>query len=80
MFVRRNALGEVTPETTGSTFFDRLLATPIVERGIVAPIYRAGEAKAWDRIKNTVGPWVIGIGVALLFVNLYLVREVSRRS
>ncbi len=79
MFVRRTALGDVAPETAGSTFFDRLLATPLVDRGIVTPLYEAGEAKAWTSIKSSIGPWVVGIGAALLFVNLFLVRELHRK-
>lgn len=76
MFLQRTPLGEVTSE---DTFLDRLLRVPVVERGIVDPIYRAGEDKAWTSIKETAGPWVLGIGVGLLFVNLYLAREVGRR-
>ena len=79
MFLQRTGLGEIAPDAPRESFFERLLRVPAVERGIVDPLYATGERKAWESIKESVGPWVLGVGAALLFVNLYLLREVGRR-
>lgn len=74
MLFRERSLGEATTEPT---WFERILETPAVERSIVDPLYVTVERKAVASIKDRLGPWVIGVGIGLVLVNLYLARGVS---
>ena len=74
MLFRERTLGETT---TAPSWFERLLETPAVERAVVTPLYENVERKAIVSIKQRLGPWVIGVGIGLVLVNLYLARGVS---
>ena len=71
-------LGDETGPAS-ETFLERLLRVPAVEHGFVDPIYNEAERRAEVSLKNKIGPWVIGIGAGLLFINLYLARVIAVR-
>jgi hypothetical protein len=62
-----------------SSAIEKTLAMPNVQYNLVEPLMKQIRPQVYKIIKDELGPYVIGIGLGLVLLNIFLLMKLANR-